>query len=381
MRILITTCATDNYLYAMDALLQAVAQNVYENNNRREGVEYELHLVGNKSINKYGTYAQEILPDCVEVLSHLDEKWRETAKYQPEQNLMVAQMRTAALHRARKINADFIWFLDADVIPVPNSLACSLDMLAFDGGWYDIAFCPYGSQGGGSFLGGHGSPETPIFPDYNPDEREVPKSLRQKFERLTRAFEKKPTRENRDALRAVGKEIKETCPVKFGGNIDRLNAEYGWRRRGWYDAAYPGTGLGMVLPTAWWGFGCTLLSRKALSHCDFFGYAGRGTEDLFVGYQKFFSRSFRSCVIPHCPAGHVIRKGEKREIVHCHAYHEIIDEETRGHLRRAHLPFYAHSPGEAFRDKPEFQRIHSDETSNTELQEADVTGDDADAED
>lgn len=381
MKIAITTAATDNYLYAVDSLLQAIAQNVFEAATRRPDIEILLIMVGNKSILKHKDMVTDLgLNTKVgNALCHTHwetcEEWRETKKYSESQNLMVAQMRGKAMNVARRENADYLWFLDADVIPQPNSLLCSLQMLEFDNGWYDVAFCPYPSQGGGSYLGGFGSPQSPIYPDFRPDEREVPDDLKEEFMAATLAFETTPSQETFDEMSRLRKRIERECPPLHGGDIMKHNAEFGWRQRGWYDYAYPGIGLGSVVPTVWWGFGCTLLSRKALSFSDFVGYTGKGTEDLFVVYKKFWARGYRSCLLAHCPAGHVIRRGEKREIIHCHAHHETSNAETMGHLRRSYLPYYSHVPGEEYKTEASYQKLHIDEAEANVRQAADFQGD------
>ncbi len=391
LRIAITTNATDNYLYAMGSFLQALAQNLCRAEQTRKNVEFLIILVGNESMEEWRDYAQELgLDDShefrgtrnLEVIK--DSRWKETKKYSDSQNLMVAQMRMAALNHARRWGADLFWMLDADVIPPPNALSCSIDMIEFDNGWYDIAFCPYPSQGGGSYLGGHGTPREPIFPDFRPEEREVGTRLLNSYEKAKAAFEKKPSQSTWDKVFNLRKKIERTCPPKHGGNIMKHSAEYGWRRRGFLDYAYPGIGLGSVVPTDWWGFGCTLLSHDALMFADFVGYTGKGTEDLFMGYQKFHARGMRSVVVTHCPVGHVIRverEGEvEKEIIHCHATHELIDEETRGHLRRDYIPHYQHIPGEEFRETPKKQVIHIDEEqANREQAHAFQGGDEEDS--
>jgi hypothetical protein len=377
MKIAITTNATDNYLYAIEALLQGVAQNIYELTSRRESCEFRIILVGNESMNGHVRFAERLGLDSAlngapcSIVRVISEHWRESEKYQPEQNLMVAQMRMSAANSARQWGADYFWSLDADVIAPPNALSCSIEMLEFDRGYYDIAFCPYPSQGGGSFLGGHGDPAAPIYPNFRPDEHELPDELKARFEAAVETFEREKSPESHRALVEIRREIEKTCPPKFGGNVLKHNGEFGWRRRGWLDFAYPGIGQGSVVPTDWWGFGCTLFSREALSHFDFVGYYGLGTEDLYVGYQRFGHRGFRSCCITHCPASHAIRKGKDREIVLCHASHEIADSETIGHLRRKNVPFYQHCPGEPFRSEPMKQALHSDEEAEDGVNSAD----------
>lgn len=367
MKIAITTNATDNYMYALRAVLQAVSQNIYELSHRNIDFEIRLILVGNESIRKAEGWAKELgfsdemagphystihVIECAE--------WVETEKYKEEQNLMVSQMRMAAANEARRWGADYLWYLDADVIPTPNSLTCSLSMLAFDNGYYDVAFCPYPSQGGGSFLGGHGDPMNPIFTDFKAEEREMPEDVEKELKDVIAAFESNKNRENYVKMMELRRKIEKEYPPKFNANVMKHNAEFGWRRRGWLDFAYPAIGKGAIVPTDWWGFGCTLMSRKAVSYMDFLGYYGKGTEDLYTGHYRIGARDLRSCCITHCPASHVLRHGEDREIVLSHAFHELREGDGKGHLRREQVPFFDHWPGEEYHEKPEKQRIHSD---------------------
>jgi hypothetical protein len=53
------------------------------------------------------------------------------------------------------------------------------------------------------------------------------------------------------------------------------------------DAAYPGLGIGAVVPSDRCGFGCTLMSKRALSLAQFDGYDGSGTEDLYMVWKRW----------------------------------------------------------------------------------------------
>jgi len=35
-----------------------------------------------------------------------------------------------------------------------------------------------------------------------------------------------------------------------------------WRRRGWFDFAYPAIGKGAIVPSDWCGFGATMMNKK-----------------------------------------------------------------------------------------------------------------------
>lgn len=252
--------------------------------------------------------------------------------YQTEAQLLIAAMRQTASTRALAWGADLCLALDSDVLPPANFLRCSLDMLAFDGGFYSVAFCPYPSQGGGAFLGGHGTPQNPILPDFHEDEKDVPPELLEKRETL-RATDHM-TDEVREQLHEIEKQIR-AIPPKM--NIFAANAQR-WRRRGWFDFAYPAIGRGAVVPVEWIGFGCTLMNRHALALCDWTGYDGKGTEDLFINFRRWHPAGLRIACIPHCPCDHVIRDKENGGHVLVATGH-ADDEEHEGHLRQWRIPW------------------------------------------
>lgn len=259
--------------------------------------------------------------------------------YQPTAQLLIAAMRTAATERAIAWGADLCLALDSDVLPPANALRCMIDMLAFDGGYYGVAFCPYPSQGGGAFLGGRGTPQNPILPDFHEDEKDVPEKLTDRREELRELLAApEPAAELRAELEALEKEIRALPPRE---NVFASNAQK-WRRRGWFDFAYPAIGRGCVVPTDWTGFGCTLMGRHALALCDFTGYDGRGTEDLYINFRRWFPAGIRMAAIPHCPCDHVIRDPADKTKHLLIATGHADDEEHAGHLRQWRLPWHPH---------------------------------------
>jgi hypothetical protein len=103
------------------------------------------------------------------------------------------------------------------------------------------------------------------------------------------------------------------------------------------DAAYPGIGRGSIVPSDWCGLGCTLLSKKALAHADFTGYEGKGTQDLFLCWHRWYPAGLKLACVPHIVCDHIKRKpseapADAPEIIHYRAYHET-EGEHRGHLR------------------------------------------------
>ena len=102
------------------------------------------------------------------------------------------------------------------------------------------------------------------------------------------------------------------------------------------DYAYPGIGLGAIVPSDWCGLGCTLLSKRALALADFNGYEGLGTQDLFLCWHRWHQAGLRIACVPHVVCDHIKRRGEG--IVHHRAFHEQTGE-FRGHLRQRAQPF------------------------------------------
>jgi hypothetical protein len=255
--------------------------------------------------------------------------------YQTAAQLLIASMRQAATTRALAWGADLCLSLDSDVLPPPNALRSMIDMLAFDGGYYTIAFCPYPSQGGGAFLGGRGTPQNPILPDFYEDEKDVPPELIEQRETLRASLANDTDPEPiHQQLHEIEKQIRSLPPRE---NLFASNAKK-WRRRGWFDFAYPALGRGAVVPVEWIGFGCTLMTRHALALCDFTGYDGKGTEDLYINFRRWHPAGLRIACIPHCPCDHVIRDKDSSGHILIATGH-ADDEEHAGHLRQWRLPW------------------------------------------
>jgi hypothetical protein len=247
--------------------------------------------------------------------------------YKQQAQLLIADMRTAAFTLARKLQATHCWSLDSDTLPHTNALRVLLDVVNFDGGYYDVAMCPYHN---GSFLGGRGTPQNHIAEDWLPEERQLPKWLEAVFERSKTWTPN--TKNAQQRYKRIQDRIKR-CPPK--GNVFEANAKR-WRRRGWLDQAYPGIGVGAIVPTDWVGFGCTMLTAKALELAHFEGYTGAGTEDLYIGWFRWFPANIRQAVIPHSPADHVVWDKKKNGDVNkytLHTAYHVMEGECVGHLR------------------------------------------------
>jgi len=349
-KLLIYSAATKGYEYALAAQAHKVIANLLAASRIDSEWKIYVVLVTNKDECIREAQAVYASHPGIEVIPMVDARLGEGLKnYEAEAQLLIAQMRTMATSRARALDVDFVWSLDSDVLPPHNALRCMLSMLEFDAGYYGVAFCPYPSQGGGFFLGGRGSSRDNIFPNAHPDEKTIPKELKQRASELE-AYLKNSAGKPEADLVAARKEIREIYreirSLPSDKNVFARNAKQ-WRQRGWFDEAYPAIGKGAVVPVDWTGFGCILMGREALASCDWFGYDGGGTEDLYVNYHRWTAAGIRMCAIPHCVCDHVIRhRSIKGKLVHIHSYHEQHGE-CVGHLRQKNLPWYSHVAGEA----------------------------------
>lgn len=344
-RLAITICATKSYTYAMDAQARRVAANCAH----LDQADLVVVLVGDKSkefTRLKGVY-QKLLPGAeVGTYSVVDEI-PEAPNYKEQAQLLIARMREEAHAVARSYAVEQCWSLDSDVLPPANALRCMQDMLAFDKGYYSVSTCPYPNH---AFLGGFGTRQSPIAEDFLPHERKLTPEIKAEWDaneaelKALLAEKKQPTPEQTEKWAATSAKIKG-CPPD--GNIWEVTAKHGWRRRGWLDNAYPGIGLGAVVPSDWCGFGCTLMNREALALASFEGYDGRGTEDLFVCWNRWHPAGLRINVIPHCPCDHVIwekkKGGDPDKYTHHVTYHEQ-EGEFRGHLRVKTSPWLT-TPG------------------------------------
>lgn len=341
----VTICATRSYAYA----LSAQARRIVSCTEREpEGV---VILVGDKSeeIVNVRDFYNRILPQGWKAELHIGEYEDGKANYQNPAQLIIARMRSVAFDRARQLQSDLCWSLDSDVLPQPNSLRVMKHMLDFDDGYYSVSTCPYPSQGGGAFLGGRGTPERPILPDFYDDEREIPASLKKRMDNHLSLLKKgPPSLDWRKKHKELSHSVQSCKPI---GNVFHCNSK-GFRRRGWMHAAYPEIGIGAVVPTDWCGFGCTLMNKRALSLAQFDGYDGSGTEDLYIVWKRWYRHGLRINVIPHSPCDHVIRdRKHKNKFILCQAYHESKDQECVGHLRMELRPWYQQVDGESFSEK------------------------------
>ena len=351
-KLVIYVCGTEGYTYAMTAQARRVQRCIFASEEAGEKYKVTVLLVGDgcagqlRAMEEYKSLLPKADVECLvsKDLLPVGENYKNPIQ------LSIAQMRTCASNKAMAVNADYLWSLDSDVLPPANALRCMVDMLSFDNGYYGVAACPYPSQGGGAFLCGRGTPARPILPCSYEDEKDVPEELLSERGKLEKQVKKlidsnaPPNKPLAEKLQKVNKDIEAVPP---NGNVFVRNAEK-WRKRGWFDNAYPAIGLGAVVPSDWCGFGCTLMNKMAISLCDWSGYDGGGTEDLYVVWQRWYPNNIRIAAIPHAPCDHVVRhREEKGKLVHIQSYHEG-EGECVGHLRQKTRPWYSQDFGERY---------------------------------
>ena len=334
MNLAITICATKGYTEAM--LTQA----------RRVVRQQDLPQVGSiiisgddsKEVKEVIAFYKNLLPSWN--VRHIVSVTGDGGKnYQVPAQLTIARMREAAFQEAIKLQATHVWSLDSDVLPPAECLAHLIWGLSMPNNFYEVSFAPYPSQGGGLHLGGFGTQNQQINSDYTEDERDLTPDLIAERQLLTELEDlaKKNPKYYEAIQEHVGlsdfKKRLESCPPK--GNVFKANAEK-WRRRGWFEMCYPAIGKGALVPIDWVGFGCTLLNQRALRLASFDGYEGRGTEDLYIGWHRWYPNGIRMCAIPHVSCDHIIRREGK--YVHIHSFTQA-DGEYRDHLRTRETPW------------------------------------------
>lgn len=340
--IAITVSATKSYLHAWKQCIRSITAAAAHH--------AEAHFIFATDESKEGKMAEEVakseLPDGWKVITiRLPIKDDGSENYKEEAQIRIATLQGAAFALARKIRATRVLSVESDnLIPADalRVLEWALDMPTADGSpYYDVAAATYPN---GLFLGGFGTPQSPIAEDFLPHERKLPKRLEQCFEackqRLNAFGVNKhlPHAIDSDFHKKVEKEYKREARLRERakkyepiGNVWEVTAKHGWRRRGWMDFAYPGIGRGAIVPSDWCGLGCTLLSQRALALSDFHGYDGRGTQDLFLCWKRWNPAGLRIACVPHVACDHVKKRADGF-IEHLKAYHEL-EGEHRNHLR------------------------------------------------
>lgn len=340
----ICVSGTKSYLHAWPQCVRAIAAAAAHH----EEAHFIFATDESKEAKQAAEIAQRELPDGWKVtVLNLPIKDDKSTRYKEEAQMRIAALQGACFSLARKVRADLCWVVESDTIVPADALRVlewTLAMPTADGSpHYDIAAATYPN---GLFLGGFGTPQNQIAEDFLPHERKLKPRLKLVFEecekRLKQAKDQKTGERESKRMGRLRERVKN-CPPD--GNVWEVIAKHGWRRRGWMDAAYPGIGRGAVVPSDWCGLGCTLLSKRALAHADFTGYEGKGTQDLFLCWHRWYPANLRIACVPHVVCDHIKRKSAEApkdapEIIHYRAYHET-DGEHRGHLRvrqQAFLP-------------------------------------------
>lgn len=336
MKLAITIVATTNYMYAMrDQAHRVQACCQYANI-----VDPKIIIVSNDEVATHliGELYRELLPAC-EFFPVIG-TYKESQNYKEDCQIVIGRMRTQAFAKARSLDVDFCLSLDSDVLPAVNGIKTCLQTLEFDNGYYSIASMLYTSQGGGAWLCGRGNPQRPIFPNFYQDELNIPShyaKLWKQYEKMIKACKDQKTWETvNKKLNWLAKRIEKQFPPK--GNVHTMNG-IKWRRRGWFDFAYPGIGKGAIVPSDWCGFGATMLTRKALALTDFQGYDGRGTEDLYVIFYKWYQSHLRIAAISHSICDHICRKKDGSGGYFMVQGFFDISEDFEGHLRQKHIDY------------------------------------------
>jgi hypothetical protein len=340
----IVVAATKTYLHAFPQCVRAISAAAAHH--------AEAHFIFVTDESKDAKRAEEALQ------SELPEGWRLTVlrlamgddtstRYKEEAQLRIARLQGSGFAMARKIRASRCWVVESDTIVSGDALRVlewTLAMPTADGSpHYDIAAATYPN---GLFLGGFGSPQHQIAEDFLPSEKKLPARLKLCLDtcesRLKSCKDQTTAEREYKRMERLRERIKN-CPPD--GNVFEVTAKHGWRRRGWMDFAYPAIGRGAIVPSDWCGLGCTLLSARALAHADFTGYEGKGTQDLFLCWSRWYPAGLKIACVPHVVCDHIKRKSadapkDAPEIIHHRAYHET-EGECRGHLRVRTQPFVA----------------------------------------
>ena len=324
----ITVSATKGFLHAWVQCLRGISSACSHHQ--------EAHFIFSTDESKEAEAAAEMakreLPEGwkISVLKFPFDK--DEKSYKEDAQIRIAKLQGAGFAFAKKIRADLCLSVESDTILPENALRMMEWTLQMPDSYYDIAACTYPN---GLFLGGFGTPQTPINEDFLPKERKLKPRIKQVMEACEARLKDKPSEKEHKRMGRIRERIKKSCPPD--GNIWEINAKHGWRRRGWMDFAYPGIGEGAIVPSDWCGLGCTLLSKKALQLADFNGYEGKGTQDLFLCWHRWHPAGLKIACIPHCPCDH-IKKQSDGKIVHYRSFHEQVGE-CKGHLRVKAQPF------------------------------------------
>ena len=339
-KLAICTFATKGYLFVFPQMIRRVSAAI----SHLEGGDFIFSTdKSNESKDAVKVIESEMPPNWnIHTIQH-DMPDDTSENYKLEAQIRIAKLQGSAFAAARKLKSDLCWCIESDVLVPPDAFKLSEWVLNMPDHYYDIAMVTYPNSG---FLGGRGTYQHPIAQDFLMEERVVPERLKKRVEAHDDAYKKfvtkqRPIPERWGKIKEKLHKLVSECPPD--GNVFTVNGKYGWRRRGWFENAYPGIGRGSIVPTDWLGLGCTLLSKRALELATFEGYQGVGTQDLFLCWSRWNPHELNMACIPHVLCDHVKperdEKGKRTgKIVHMKAWHEP-EGECVGHLRTATVPW------------------------------------------
>lgn len=333
-RLAICLAATKSYTYALAACVRSIATAAMHHAE----ADFVFATDTSEECRDASKMICELLPEGWRVHTiPLDGMEQDGKDYSETAQMRIAKLQGAAFAFARsKVRPDLLWSVESDnLIPADGLrvLEWTLEMPAADGSpVYGVAAATYPN---GLFLGGFGSIRNQINEDFLESERVLSRRLTVCLEECRKRLDDGAPEKEQKRMDRLRKRVKNAKP---DGTIWEVIAKHGWRRRGWMDFAYPGIGEGAVVPSDWCGLGCTLMGPKALALADFAGYEGKGTQDLFLCWNRWHPAGVRIACVPHVACDHVKRKADG-SIVHHVAYHEQ-DPEFRGHLRVRTVPWH-----------------------------------------
>lgn len=328
MKISVITAATRNYSSALRGSIMSVKRAM-------AGMDY-THIIATDRSGVADKIAKTCRINSKIIELDLDDT---KLKYKQESQIIIASLQQACFDEAVALDSDICWSVESDIIVHQNSFHALKWLLDSPEPKYDVAVSTYWN---GSFLCGRGTQKRNILEDFVEEERKIPDELKEKMEKKKKEFselKEPPSKEMIDEMNELTEKIRECPPI---GNIFELNSRK-WRRRGWFENAYPGaTVYGSVLPTDWCGMGCTMLSKRALNLSNFDGYDGAGTQDLYLVWHKWNQSGIRIGCNVSVPSVH-IKKHKDPELPGLTAwvpYFNSAEEETCGHLRILHRPYF-----------------------------------------
>jgi hypothetical protein len=338
VNVILTSYATKQYSYALEHAMKRTLPFL------SQCKALIITTDGSKVVADKCKKIKEFVEGKCEFITEVAIPEKDDLKSNTESCLRVARLQNTAWDIGRKFEPDYCLSIESDILVPPNALNILKQVLDFDDGYYDAAMITYPNM---TFLGGRGTPQHWILPSVYPEERNINSELKKKLEQQTQTQKtlieegKQPTESQKKQWKSL---MMEAEKASASGNVWHLNANYGWKKRGWFEYAYPAIGRGAILPTDWIGLGCTLMNRRAFQLASFEGYDGHGTQDLFLCWKKWYPAGIKLAVVPHVLCHHVKHKHDKNgkklmnEFELYEAYHETMEPAT-GHLRVRILPW------------------------------------------